>query len=37
MRNKVSIAEKGTSVRANFNKKHYDIKKHSAKAECFFM
>ena len=26
MRNKVSIAENGTSVRANFNKKHYDIK-----------
>lgn len=33
----VSIGENRMSVRANFNKKHYDIKKHSAFAECFFM
>lgn len=32
----VSIGENRMSVRANFNKKHYDIKKHSAFAECFF-
>lgn len=33
----VSIGENRMSVRAHFNKKHYDIKKHSAFAECFFM
>ena len=32
----VSIGENRMSVRTNFNKKHYDIKKHSAFAECFF-